>query len=69
MSAAWPAARTTWVTPEPARAPRCPVDSEPLSRPRSSSQAKRQAAEDNYRLRYGVPPVARYLAWLAEHTD
>jgi ParB family transcriptional regulator, chromosome partitioning protein len=27
-----------------------------------------QAAEDNYRLHYGVPLAARYLAWLAEHT-
>ncbi len=28
-----------------------------------------QAAQDNYRLCYGVPLTARYLAWLAEHTD
>jgi ParB family chromosome partitioning protein len=27
-----------------------------------------EAAEDNYRLHYGVPLPARYLAWLAEHT-
>jgi hypothetical protein len=27
-----------------------------------------QAAEDNYRLHYGVLLAARYLAWLAEHT-
>jgi ParB family chromosome partitioning protein len=27
-----------------------------------------QAAEDNYRLHYGIPLAARYLAWLAEHT-
>jgi ParB family chromosome partitioning protein len=27
-----------------------------------------QAAEDSYRLHYGVPLAARYLAWLAEHT-
>jgi ParB family chromosome partitioning protein len=27
-----------------------------------------QAAEDNYRLRHGVPLAARYLAWLAEYT-
>ncbi|HEV8279661.1 MAG TPA: hypothetical protein VGQ26_28760, partial [Streptosporangiaceae bacterium] len=28
-----------------------------------------QAAEDNYRFHYGVPLAARYLAWLAEHTE
>ena len=28
-----------------------------------------QAAEDNYRFHYGVPLAARYLAWLAKHTD
>ena len=28
-----------------------------------------QAAEDHYRLHYGIPLAARYLAWLAEHTD
>jgi ParB family chromosome partitioning protein len=28
-----------------------------------------QAAEDHYRLHYGVPLAARYLTWLAEHTD
>jgi hypothetical protein len=28
-----------------------------------------QSAEDNYRFHYGVPLAARYLAWLAEHTD
>ena len=28
-----------------------------------------QAAEDHYRLHYGIPLTARYLAWLAEHTD
>jgi hypothetical protein len=28
-----------------------------------------QAAEDNYRLHHGVPLAARYLAWLADHTD
>jgi hypothetical protein len=28
-----------------------------------------QAAEDTYRFHYGVPLAARYLAWLAEHTD
>jgi len=28
-----------------------------------------QAAEDNYRLHYGIPLAARYLAWLAGHTD
>jgi ParB family chromosome partitioning protein len=28
-----------------------------------------QAAEDNYRLHYGIPLAARYLAWLADHTD
>jgi ParB family chromosome partitioning protein len=27
-----------------------------------------QVAEDNYRLHYGVPLAARYLAWLADHT-
>jgi hypothetical protein len=31
-------------------------------------QADRRA-RDNYRFRYGVPLAARYLAWLAEHTD
>jgi ParB family transcriptional regulator, chromosome partitioning protein len=28
-----------------------------------------QAAEDNYRLHYGIPLAARYLAWLADRTD
>jgi ParB family transcriptional regulator, chromosome partitioning protein len=28
-----------------------------------------QAAQDNYRLHYGIPLAARYLAWLAAHTD
>jgi hypothetical protein len=28
-----------------------------------------QATEDNYRLHYGIPLAARYLAWLAQHTD
>ena len=28
-----------------------------------------QAAEDSYWSAYGVPAAARYLAWLAEHTD
>jgi hypothetical protein len=28
-----------------------------------------QAAEDHYRLHYGIPLAARYLAWLAENTD
>jgi ParB family chromosome partitioning protein len=27
-----------------------------------------QAAEDHYRLHYGIPLAARYLAWLAGHT-